>query len=123
MPYNRKVMDHFVNPRNVGDMESPDAMGRAANNVDGDVVTLKIKIKDGAISEVKHQVFGCPAAIAGSSAFSEMIAGKDLNEALKISRKDIADYLGGLPEGKIDCSILGPDALKDAVEGLKSGQK
>ncbi|MCE5295712.1 MAG: iron-sulfur cluster assembly scaffold protein [Euryarchaeota archaeon] len=120
MPYNRKVMDHFMSPRNAGDMESADGVGKAANQVDGDVVIVRIKVKDGKISEVKHQVFGCAAAIAGSSAFTEMIKGKALEDALKISRQDVADYLGGLPEGKIGCSILGPDALKMAVDDYNS---
>jgi NifU-like protein involved in Fe-S cluster formation len=116
-------MDHFVNPRNAGAMESPDGTGKAANAIDGDMVILRIKVKDGRISEVKHQVFGCAAAIAGSSAYSEMIMGKGLDEALSISKQDVADYLGGLPEGKIGCSILGPDALKEAVTDLRCRQK
>jgi nitrogen fixation NifU-like protein len=116
-------MEHFINPRNVGEMESPDGTGKASNDVDGDMVIIRIKVKDGKITEAKHQVFGCAAAIAGSSAYSEMIIGKDVDEALMISRQDVADYLGGLPEGKIDCSILGPDALRKAVDDYHRGKE
>lgn len=112
-------MDHFMNPRNAGEMESPDGVGKAANQVDGDVIIIRIKVKDGKIAEAKHQVFGCAAAIAGSSAFTEMIKGKGLDEALAFSKKDVADFLDGIPEGKIACSILGPEALKAAVEDYR----
>jgi nitrogen fixation protein NifU and related proteins len=119
MAYNKKVMEHFINPRNVGEMEGADGEGKASNSVDGDIVVLRIKIAGNKIVDVKHQVFGCAAAIAGSSAFSEMILGKDIEEALAISKNDVAEYLGGLPGGKINCSILGPEALREALRNYR----
>lgn len=123
MAYNKKVMEHFANPRNVGEMTDADGVGQAGNSVDGDTVVVKIKVADNKIADISYQVFGCAAAIAGSSAFSEMIKGKDVDEALKITKEDVADYLGGLPEGKIDCSILGPEALKEAVKDYRKKTK
>ena len=115
MAYNSKVMDHFLNPRNVGAMKDADGVGKAANDVDGDVVIISIKVKDGVIIDAKHQVFGCAAAIAGASAFTEMLKGKTPEEASKITKEDVSDYLNGLPQGKISCSILGPEALSSAI--------
>lgn len=116
MAYNKKVMEHFINPRNVGETANADGEGKASNAMDGDIVVLGITVVGNKIVDVKQQVFGCAAAIAGSSAFSEMILGKEIEEALKISKEDVAEYLGGMPEGKIKCSILGPEALVKAVE-------
>lgn len=120
MAYNKKVMDHFIRPRNAGEMIEADAVGKAANAVDGDIVVIAIKVKDGIITDAKHQVFGCAAAIAGASAFTEMIKGRNIEEASKISKEDVSAYLDGIPESKIKCSILGPDALKDAIRDLRT---
>jgi NifU-like protein len=118
MAYNKKVMDHFIHPRNAGEMPDADVSGRAANDVDGDIIVISLKVKDGRIVDAKHQVFGCAAAIAGASAFTEMIKGKTVEEAAKITREDVSAYLDGVPESKIRCSILGPEAMQDAVRNL-----
>jgi nitrogen fixation NifU-like protein len=118
--YNKKVMEHFINPRNTGEMNDADAKGKAANAVDGDIVVIAIKVKDGVITDAKHQVFGCAAAIAGASAFTEMIKGKTVEEASMISKEDVSTYLDGIPESKVNCSILGPDALKDAIRDYRT---
>ncbi len=122
MAYNKKVMEHFINPRNAGEMNDADAKGKAANAVDGDIVVIAIKVKDGVITDAKHQVFGCAAAIAGASAFTEMIKGKTIEEASKISKEDVSTYLDGIPESKVNCSILGPDALRDAIRDYRTRQ-
>jgi NifU-like protein involved in Fe-S cluster formation len=83
--YNKKVMDHFINPRNAGEMQDADVVGKATNDVDGDIVVISLKLKDGVIVEAKHQVFGCAAAIAGASAFTEMVKGKTVDDAAKIT--------------------------------------
>jgi NifU-like protein involved in Fe-S cluster formation len=120
MAYNKKVMDHFINPRNAGEMTGADATGKAANAVDGDLVVIAIKVRGGVIADAKHQVFGCAAAIAGASAFTEMIKGKTVDEASRISKEDVSAYLDGIPESKVNCSILGPDALKDAMRDYRT---
>ena len=118
MAYNKKVMDHFIHPRNAGEMPDPDVSGKAANDVDGDIIVISLKIEDGRIIDAKHQVFGCAAAIAGASAFTEMIKGKTVEEAARITREDVSAYLDGIPESKIRCSILGPEAMQDVVRKL-----
>ena len=99
MGYNKKVMDHFIHPRNAGEMPDADVTGRAANDVDGDIIVISLKVKEGRIVDAKHQVFGCAAAIAGASAFTEMIIGNTVEEALKITKEDVSTYLDGIPEG------------------------
>lgn len=123
--YSQKVMDHFMNPRNVGEMPDADGIGTEGNPVCGDVMKLYIKVKDDRIVDAKFQTFGCGAAIAVSSMITEMVKGKTLDEALKISKETVADALGGLPPQKMHCSNLGADALKKAIEDYlsKKGQK
>lgn len=119
MRYSEKVMEHFRNPRNVGSMENADGVGEVGNPVCGDVMTFYIKVKDNRIKDVKFQTFGCGAAIAVSSMVSEMVKGKTLDEAMKISNKSIAQELGGLPKNKFHCSNLGADALHQAIQNYR----
>jgi len=115
--YSDVVMDHFTNPRNVGEIEDADGVGEVGNPVCGDMMTFYIKVDDqDRLSDVKFKTFGCGAAIAVSSMVSEMAKGKTIEEALKISRNDVADELGGLPQNKMHCSNLGADALHLAIE-------
>ncbi|MEW5762397.1 MAG: Fe-S cluster assembly scaffold protein NifU [Bacillota bacterium] len=114
--YNPIVMDHFMNPRNVGVIEDADGVGEVGNPACGDMMTFYIKVKDNRIEDVKFQTFGCGAAIAVSSMVSELAKGKTIEEALKITNKDVADALAGLPTQKLHCSNLGADALHKAIE-------
>jgi nitrogen fixation NifU-like protein len=109
-------MEHFMNPRNVGEIETPDGVGEEGNPVCGDMMTFYIKVKDNVIEDIKFQTFGCGAAIAVSSMVSEMAKGKTLEEALKITNKMVAEALEGLPKQKLHCSNLGADALHKAIE-------
>jgi nitrogen fixation NifU-like protein len=118
--YSDMVMDHFTNPRNVGEIENPDGVGEVGNPVCGDMMTFYIKVEDGRLADVKFKTFGCGAAIAVSSMISEMAMGKTIEEAMKISRGDVADELGGLPTQKMHCSNLGADALHKAIEDYLS---
>ncbi len=118
--YSEKVMEHFRNPRNVGEMENPDGIGRVGNPICGDVMELYIKIKDGIIVDAKFKTFGCGAAIATSSMVTEMVKGKGIEEALKISNKAVAEALDGLPAAKMHCSSLGEEALKSAIADYKA---
>lgn len=120
--YNDKVMDHFQNPRNAGDMDFPDGVGTVGNPECGDVMRLYIKVRDEIITDVRFKTFGCGAAIASSSYATEMIKGKTIEEALRYTRDDISDGLGGLPEKKMHCSNLAVDALKAAVEDYRIRQ-
>jgi len=117
--YSEKVLDHFKNPRNVGELEDADAEGTVGNPVCGDMMTMYIKVKDDRIEDVKFKTFGCGAAIATSSMTTELAKGKTLDEALKISRKDVADALDGLPLVKMHCSNLAADALHEAINSYK----
>lgn len=122
--YSEKVMDHFSNPRNVGEIKNADAIGEIGNPVCGDMMTFYIKVSDGKISDIKFKTFGCGAAIAVSSMVSEMAMGKTLDEALTITNALVAKELGGLPPNKMHCSNLGADALHRAIENYKkSGGK
>jgi len=114
--YSEKVMEHFKNPRNVGEMENPDGTGRVGNPVCGDIMELYIKVNDGIIVDAKFRTFGCGAAIATSSMVTEIVKGKSIEEALKISNRAVAEALGGLPAVKMHCSVLAEDALKSAIE-------
>ena len=119
--YSDIVMDHFTNPRNVGEIEDADGIGEVGNPVCGDMMTFYIKVDgEGRLSDVKFKTFGCGAAIAVSSMVSEMAKGKTIEEALEISRNDVADELGGLPQQKMHCSNLGADALHKAIEDYLS---
>lgn len=118
--YSEKVMDHFKNPRNAGDMENADGVGEVGNPACGDVMKVHLKVEDGIITEAKFLTFGCCAAIAASDAVCELVKGKTLDDALKLTKQDIIDYLGGqLPQLKVHCSILGIDAMKAAIEDYK----
>jgi nitrogen fixation NifU-like protein len=121
--YSEKVMDHFTNPRNVGDMEDADGVGQEGNPTCGDAMKIYIKVKDGVITDAKFKTFGCGAAIAVSSMVTEMVKGKTLDEALAISKEAVANELGGLPPQKMHCSNLGSDALKKAIEDYRSRHK
>ncbi|OQA91491.1 MAG: NifU-like protein [Elusimicrobia bacterium ADurb.Bin231] len=118
--YSEKVMDHFLNPRNVGEIPDADGTGEVGNPVCGDLMTFYIKVKDNVITDVKFKTFGCGAAIAVSSMVSEMAVGKTLEEAMKITNESVADNLGGLPPNKMHCSNLGADALHAAIENYKN---
>jgi len=112
-------MDHFMNPRNVGEIPDADGIGVEGNPTCGDVMKLFIKVKDEKIEDIKFQTFGCGAAIAVSSMITEMAKGKTLDEAEKITKQDVSDKLGGLPPQKMHCSNLGADALKKAIEDYR----
>jgi len=114
--YSEKVMEHFRNPRNVGEMDNPDGIGHVGNPVCGDIMELYIKVKDNIIVDAKFKTFGCGAAIATSSMVTELVKGKTVDEALEISNRAVAEALGGLPPIKMHCSILAENALKSAIE-------
>jgi len=121
--YSEKVMEHFMNPRNVGEIENPDGVGEEGNPVCGDMMTFYIKVKDNRLEDVKFKTFGCGAAIAVSSMVSEMAKGKTLEEAMKITPRSVADELEGLPKNKFHCSNLGAQALNKAILDYLSKQK
>jgi len=122
--YSEKVLDHFRNPRNVGILKGKDvAVGRVGNPVCGDLMEFYVKIKNNKIDDIKFKTFGCGSAIATASMITEMAKGKTIEEALKISRKDVADELNGLPPIKMHCSNLATDALRDAIHNFKTKQK
>lgn len=120
--YSEKVMDHFKSPRNVGEVAEPDGVGEVGNPVCGDMMKFTIKVKDNRLEDVKFLTFGCGAAIAVSSMVAEMAMGKTLEEALKITNKDVAKALDGLPGNKMHCSNLGADALHKAIEDYQAKQ-
>ena len=123
--YSEKVMEHFKNPRNVGEIPDADGIGNVGNPVCGDIMRLYIKVKDGRISDAKFKTFGCGAAIATSSMVTELVKGKKIEEALKISNSAVAEALGGLPKIKMHCSVLAEEALKSAIDDYlkKKGKK
>lgn len=121
--YSEKVMDHFRNPRNVGEIPDADGVGTVGNPVCGDVMAIYIKVKDNHINDIKFKTFGCGAAIATSSMITELAKGKSLDEALNITRNDVADKLDGLPSIKMHCSNLAADALHEAVKDYRKRQE
>ena len=123
--YNKVVMDHFRNPRNVGVIENPDGVGEVGNPLCGDMMTIYLKVENDAIADIKFQTFGCGSAIAVSSMLTEIAKGKSIAEAKKITNKDVAKALEGLPKNKLHCSNLGADALQMAItdyEDRKAGK-
>jgi len=114
--YSEKVMDHFRNPRNVGEIPDADGTGTVGNPVCGDMMTVYIKVKDNKIEDIKFKTFGCGAAVATSSMVTELAKGKTLEDAMRITRADVAEHLGGLPPIKMHCSNLAADALHSAIE-------
>jgi nitrogen fixation NifU-like protein len=121
--YSEKVMEHFMNPRNVGEIENPDGIGEMGNPICGDMMTFYIKVKDNRIDDVKFKTFGCGAAIAVSSMVSEMAKGKTLEEVTQITPKLVANELGGLPKVKYHCSNLGAQALQRAIKNYWDKKK
>lgn len=115
MAYSEKVMDHFMNPRNTGEIPDADGVGEVGNPVCGDIMKMYLKIKDNVIEDVKFKTFGCGAAVATSSIATEMIKGKTVDEALKLSNKAVIEALDGLPPAKIHCSVLAEQAVKAAI--------
>lgn len=121
--YSQKVMDHFMNPRNMGEIKNADGIGEVGNPVCGDLMKLFIKVKNNKIVDVKFQTFGCGAAIATSSMITELVIGKTIEEAIEITNKQVAQSLDGLPPAKMHCSNLAADALKAAIEDYKKRTK
>lgn len=120
--YSEKVMDHYRNPRNVGKIDDADAVGSAGSLACGDQLKIYLKIKNGIVTDAKFQTFGCGSAVASSSILTEMIIGKPISEVRKITNKDIADQLEGLPPEKMHCSVMGYEALEDALQGYEDYQ-
>ena len=116
MKYSEKVIDHFLNPRNVGEIPDADGVGEVGNSRCGDIMKMYLKISGGIIIDAKFKTFGCAAAIATSSVATELIKGKTIEEALKITNKDVIDYLGELPPVKIHCSLLAEQSIKAAIK-------
>ena len=122
--YSEKVMDHFSNPRNVGEIDNADGIGEVGNAKCGDIMKIYLKVDDNdVITDVKFKTFGCGAAIATSSIATEMIKGKTLDEALKITNNAVVEALDGLPPAKIHCSVLAEDAVRNAIEDYKKKHK
>ncbi|WP_258360040.1 Fe-S cluster assembly scaffold protein NifU [Moorella sulfitireducens (nom. illeg.)] len=121
--YSEKVMDHFTNPRNVGEIENPSGVGEVGNPVCGDIMRLYIQVEDGVIKDCKFKTFGCGAAIATSSMVTELVRGKTIEEALQITNKAVAEALDGLPAQKMHCSNLAADALHKAIEDYRNKNK
>lgn len=121
--YSDKVMEHFRNPRNVGDIENPDGVGKVGNPVCGDIMELYLKVENDVIVDARFKTFGCGAAIATSSMVTELIRNKTIEEASKISNRAVAEALGGLPPIKMHCSVLAEEALSRAIDDYKSRKK
>lgn len=115
-PYSERVMEHFRNPRNMGELENPDGIGRVGNPTCGDMMEIHIKVEDNKLKDIKFRTFGCGAAIATSSMVTEMAKGKTLEEAMRITKEMVAQELGGLPPIKMHCSNLAADALRAAIK-------
>lgn len=120
MEYSEKVLDHFTHPRNVGKIDDADGVGEVGNAKCGDIMKMYIKVKNGIITDVKFNTFGCASAIAASSLATELIKGKPLDYAMGVTNKQVVDELGGLPEHKIHCSVLAEEAIRAAIEDYRS---
>jgi nitrogen fixation NifU-like protein len=120
--YNDTVMDHFLNPRNMGDVQEADGVGEVGAAACGDIMKISLKIRDGKIEDARFKTFGCGSAIASSSMATELIKGRTLEEAKNFSNQEVVDALGGLPPVKIHCSVLAEEALKAAIEDYESKQ-
>ena len=114
--YSDIVMDHFMHPRNVGEIENPDGVGQVGNAKCGDIMKMYLKIRDNVIQDVKFETFGCGSAIASSSMATEMIKGKTIDEALDVTNRQVVDALGGLPAHKLHCSVLAEESIKSAIK-------
>jgi nitrogen fixation NifU-like protein len=121
--YSEKVMEHFRNPRNTGEIENPDGVGHVGNPVCGDIMELYIKVNNNIITEAKFKTFGCGAAIATSSMVTEMVKGKSIEDALKVTNSEVAEALGGLPAVKMHCSVLAEEALQSAIADYQQKMK
>ena len=121
--YSEKVMEHFKNPRNVGEIPNADGIGNVGNPICGDIMRLYIKVENDTIVDAKFKTFGCGAAIATSSMVTEIVKGKTIEEALRISNRAVAEALGGLPPIKMHCSVLAEEALKSAIEDYMKKKK
>ena len=122
--YSEKVIEHFLHPRNVGEVENPDGVGEVGSLACGDVLRISFKLDDqGRIADIRFKTFGCASAIASASALTELAKGKTLEEAEKITNRDIAEYLGGLPDQKMHCSVLGREALEAAIYNYRTGRQ
>ena len=114
--YTETVMDHFMHPRNVGEIENPDGVGQVGNAKCGDIMKMYLKIRDNVIQDVKFETFGCGSAIASSSMATEMIKGKTIDQALAVTNRQVVDALGGLPAHKLHCSVLAEESIKSAIK-------
>lgn len=123
MGYSKKVMEHFMHPRNIGEIKNPDGYGKVGNPVCGDVMEIFIKVKDDIITDIKFKTFGCGSAIATSSMVTELAKGKHVDEAIKLTRNDVAEELNGLPPQKMHCSNLAADALHEAIKDYKKKER
>jgi nitrogen fixation protein NifU and related proteins len=121
--YSEKVMDHFANPRNVGEIENADGIGKVGNAVCGDIMNLYLRVEDKIITDAKFKTFGCGAAIATSSMVTELVKGKTIAEALAITNRAVAEALGGLPPVKMHCSVLAEEALQSAIDDYLKKQR
>ena len=121
--YSEKVMEHFLNPRNVGIIEDADGVGEVGNARCGDIMKMYLKIEDEIIKDVKFETFGCASAIASSSMATELIKGKPLSEAMKLTNKAVAEALDGLPEIKMHCSVLAEEAIREAINDYNSKKR
>ena len=123
MAYSERVMDHFANPRNVGEIPDADGIGEVGNSKCGDIMKIYIKVDNNIITDVKFNTFGCGSAIASSSMATEMIKGKSLDDALELTNKAVAEALDGLPAHKMHCSVLAEEAIKAAIDDYKEKHK
>ncbi|MBA1336873.1 MAG: Iron-sulfur cluster assembly scaffold protein IscU/NifU-like [Firmicutes bacterium] len=121
--YNEKVMEYFTNPRNVGEIEDADGIAEVGSPQCGDIMKVYIKVEDNIIKDIKFQTFGCASAIASSSMMTEMVKGKTLDEALKLTNREVVDALGGLPPAKIHCSVMAEDAIRAAIKDYMEKNK